>query len=67
MTIIDAIFNAVSQAVAKIAEALVSGAEALMFNAEGDLTTLSLVVFTLLGLSIGFAIVKWILGLVKIR
>lgn len=53
-----------------LGSSIVSLAESLFFTGTGEtktLTTFALVVFTLTGVSIAFAIAKWVLGLVKLN
>lgn len=67
--LISVIITAFTETVTGLGGGLVEGAEALVYTASGDsktLSTLILVVFTLTGFSIGFAIIKWLLGLMKI-
>lgn len=69
MDVISALFEAVKQAVTEIVGALVSGAETLIYvpGEEKKLTTMALIIFTLVGISIAFAVVKWLLGLLRLR
>ena len=68
--LISTIITAFTSSLDGLAGGLVSGAETLVYGAtSGDskvLTTLIVVVFTLTGFSIAFAVVKWLLGLLKI-
>lgn len=70
MDVITALFNAVKQAITEIISGLVNGAESLIYVVDGEtkkLSTLALIIFTLVGISIAFAIVKWLLGLLRLR
>lgn len=67
--LISVIVEAFTSTVTGLGGGLVEGAETLVYVGAGDsktLSTLILVVFTLAGFSIGFAIIKWLLGLMKI-
>lgn len=69
-TIITTIVTAFTSTITGLGTGLVSGADALVWNAVSGseaktLTTLFTVILTLTGFSIGFAIIKWVLGLLK--
>ena len=68
--IIELIVAYMKQALVGIVQALVAGADELIYQTVGDtkeLTTLFAVVLTFTALSIGFTIVKWLFNLVKVN
>lgn len=69
-TIITTIVTAFKSTITGLGGGLVAGADALVWNAVSGsetktLTTLFTVILTFTGFSIGFAIIKWLLGLLK--
>ena len=67
VNIAETIFEVVAECVSSLATNLVSGASAIFLTADGDLTTLAIVILSFVGISIGFTVVSWILSLVKLK
>jgi hypothetical protein len=69
MEIMQILWDAITDALSNLTGALVSGAEQLIYSdlETKQLSVLAIIVFTLTGVSIAFAIVKWLLGLLKLN
>ena len=67
VNIAETIFEVVAECVTALASNLVQGATAIFTTADGELTTLAVIILSFVGISIGFTIVSWVLSLVKLK
>lgn len=65
--IVEAITSAFTSFLSSLSEGILNTATTLFTTTDGKLTTLATIVLVFGGISIAFAIVKWVLTLVKLR
>lgn len=65
--IVQAITNAFTSFLSSLSSGILDTATTLFTTSDGKLTTLATIVLVFGGISIAFAIVKWVLQLVKLR